>query len=172
MISVFQHYPNAIKSAVFNLSFFLGTEGNEKRETATLDNEFIAMPECREFLHYINKLIRGYFFFLSKPEYRLYAIIGNTVAEDKSGLIANTEGILKKKFTAPQVAAMMKDAKISCKYFMEYCNTAGEDSEPHITKMISEMNFDFTYEDVKNDYDRMVKTGYVVDGFILSAGKN
>jgi hypothetical protein len=169
MIAVFQHYPNAIKSAVFNLSFYLGEERNKKREFAPMEKEFIAMPESREYLHFINTLIRGYFFFLSNPEYRLYAIIGNTIEEDKSGLTANTEGILKKKFTAPQVVAMMKEARINCKYFMEYCNTAGEDSEPFITKMISEMNFDFTYQDVKNDYDRMVKAGYFIDMFKISA---
>ena len=166
--SVMQHYPKGLQSCMNNFELFMQSAITQE-QYAVKTNEFIGNHDCREFLKFTSDNLRGFFFVYKNKDFRLYSIIGNLEEDNqKAGIKGDTEGILKHKFTAQQVEAMQKKARNGCKFFMEYCHTAGVNSQKYINEMIRDMNFDFTYEDVEEDYNAMVKAGYSIDTFTFT----
>jgi len=165
---VMQHYPKGLQSCMNNFDLFMQS-AIKHDQYVIKTNEFIGNHDCREFLKSTSDNLRGFFFVYKNLEFRLYSIIGNLEEENqKAGITGDTEGILKHKFTAQQVEAMQKKARLGCKFFMEYCHTAGVNSQKYINEMIRDMNFDFTYKDVEEDYNAMVKAGYSIDTFTFT----
>jgi len=169
---VAQHFPLAVKALASHLRVYEMSPVKDK-PFEILEKEFLANPDSKAFLEFISEFVKGYFFLYFNLEYRLYSIIGNLEEENAmAGITGDTEGILKHKFTHHQVEWMMKKARLNCKFFMEYCSTANVDSKPLLEKMITDMNFDFTYNDVEEDYQNMVKAGYHINEFTYTQTDN
>jgi len=154
LIGAAQHHPALLDKFLFCIDIKFS-----EVENSTLyvhEMEWKSNVKYYQWFRFLGECIPFAFFFLNDMEARLYTIAGDLLAE--GGQELNEKGS-RMYFTEKQSNTIHNRAVMACIAFMQYCAPPAFDAKIMIEALIADMHFEFEYEDIKADYERLTKQG-------------
>ena len=159
IVMTLQHYPLLIEKFLFMFEFVF-----EEIEGSTLVLKENDWKGDRLFMNWFNNMSNFpfLFFFIHDRDARGYFLMGDMIADGRIKSKLKDNDPKKPMITVEGEAIQILAGRLfqTCEMLLIYCHNTGFDPQLYIEGILAEFNLGFTYEQVKEEYQKKIDEGY------------